>query len=195
MKDIVQKTVKESVQVKERFFKENDDMVIEAARQVAACFASGHKVLLFGNGGSAADAQHIAAEFVNRFKVERRPLPAVALTTDTSVLTSIGNDYAFDEVFSKQVMALGKRGDVAWGISTSGNSKNVVLAMDAALEIGVLTLGLTGCGGGAMAGKYDMNLTVESDQTPYIQETHITVGHILCDLVDRILFPESFFEE
>lgn len=195
MKDIVQNTVKESIEVKKRFFEENDDRVIEAARQIAACFASGHKVLIFGNGGSAADAQHIAAEFVNRFKVERRPLPAVALSTDTSVLTSIGNDYSFDEIFSKQVMALGKRGDVAWGISTSGNSRNVVLAMDTARELGLLTLALTGCGGGAMAGKYNMNISVESDQTPYIQETHITVGHILCDLVDRILFPESFLKE
>jgi D-sedoheptulose 7-phosphate isomerase len=124
--------------------------------------------------------------------VERKPLPAMALTTDTSVLTSIGNDYAFDEVFSKQVTAMGKRGDVAWGFSTSGNSKNVILAMNVAQELGLYTLGLTGCGGGSMADKYDCNLTVESYKTPYIQETHITAGHILCDLVDRILFPESF---
>ena len=192
MKDIVQKILKESIQVKEHFFKENQDRIIETARQLAACFSSGHKVLLFGNGGSAADSQHIAAEFVNRFRIERKPLPAVALTTDTSILTSIGNDYTFEEIFSKQVMALGKRGDMAWGISTSGNSKNVVLAMDTAQEMGLLTFGLTGCAGGAMADKYDLNLTVESDQTPYIQETHIALGHILCDLVDRILFPEGF---
>lgn len=194
MKEVIQKTVQESIQVKERFFKDKVDLVLGAAQQIAGCFVSGHKVLIFGNGGSAADAQHIAAEFVNRFQVERKPLPAIALTTDTSVLTSISNDYAFDEVFSKQLRALGKPGDVAWGISTSGNSKNVILAMDAAHEIGLFTLGLTGCGGGAMADKYDLNLSVESDRTPYIQETHITVGHILCDLVDRILFPESFIK-
>lgn len=192
MKEIIEQAVQESVRVKERFFKDNVELLLGAAHQIAACFASGHKVLIFGNGGSAADAQHIAAEFVNRFQVERKPLPAIALTTDTSVLTSIGNDYAFDEVFSKQVRALGKRGDMAWGISTSGNSKNVILAMDAAQEMGLYTLALTGRGGGAMADKYDLNLAVGSHRTPYIQETHIAAEHMLCDLVDRILFPESF---
>jgi D-sedoheptulose 7-phosphate isomerase len=192
MKEIIEQAVRESLQVKERFFKDNADLVLGAAQRLAGCFVSGHKVLIFGNGGSAADAQHIAAEFVNRFQVERRPLPAIALTTDTSVLTSIGNDYAFDQVFSKQVMALGKQGDMAWGISTSGNSKNVMLAMDMAGGMGLSTLALTGCAGGAMAGKFDLNIAVDSDRTPYIQETHIAVGHILCDLVDRILFPESF---
>ncbi len=192
MKDIILRTVEESIQIKQRFFKENVDLLVTAAQQVATCFASGHKVLIFGNGGSAADAQHIAAEFINRFKIERRPLPAIALTTDTSVLTSISNDYSFDEVFSKQIKALGKKGDVAWGISTSGNSKNVLLAMEEASEIGLYTLGMTGCGGGAMGGdKCDLALIVDSHKTPYIQETHITVGHLVCDLVDRILFPES----
>ena len=147
MKEIIQQAVKESIEVKERFFKDQVELLLGAAQQIAGCFVSGHKVLIFGNGGSASDAQHIAAEFVNRFQVERKPLPAIALTTDTSVLTSIGNDYAFEEIFSKQVRALGKRGDLAWGISTSGNSKNVIRAMDVAQQIGLYTLALTGCGG------------------------------------------------
>ncbi|MBW2109136.1 MAG: D-sedoheptulose 7-phosphate isomerase [Deltaproteobacteria bacterium] len=195
MKDVVDRTVQESIRVKKSFFEKNADLVLTAARRLATCAGSGHKVLIFGNGGSAADAQHIAAEFVNRFAVERRPLPAVALTTDTSILTAVANDYAFDEIFSKQVQALGKQGDIAWGISTSGNSKNVLVAMDMARDMGLGTLGLTGCGGGAMAERYELNLTVDSNNTPRIQETHITVAHVLCDLVERLLFPESFMEE
>jgi len=152
---------------------------------------SGHKILIFGNGGSAADAQHIAAEFVNRFQIERPPLAALALTTDTSIITSIGNDYHFDEIFSKQIAALGRKNDIAVGISTSGNSKNVVKAIQAAKNIGMFTIGLTGRGG-EIATCSDLVFAVESDTTARIQETHITLGHILCDLVDRILFPEKF---
>lgn len=192
MKDIVQKILEESILVKERFIKENMDGVLKAAQQLATCFAAGHKTLLFGNGGSAADAQHLAAEFLNRFAVERRPLPALALTTDTSVLTSISNDYSFDQVFSKQIRAFGKRDDIAWGISTSGTSRNVVVAMETARDMGLFTMGLTGRGGGDLAQKCDLCLIVDSQETPRIQETHATVGHILCDLVERILFPESF---
>jgi D-sedoheptulose 7-phosphate isomerase len=192
MKDIVLETLEESLQVKESFIKENTDGLITAAKRLATCFAGGHKVLIFGNGGSAADAQHIAAEFVNRFAVERKPLSAVALTTDTSVLTSISNDYSFDEVFSKQIRAFGKKDDIAWGISTSGNSKNVLVAIKTASDIGLYTLGLTGCGGGALGSCCDLALNVDSQATPRIQEAHITAGHILCELVDRILFPDSF---
>lgn len=194
MKDAALRALQESLQVKERFVKENVDGLVVAAQRIATCFAAGHKVLIFGNGGSAADAQHIAAEFVNRFIVERRPLPALALSTDTSILTSVSNDYSFDEVFSKQVKALGKRDDVAWGISTSGDSKNVLLAVETARDMGLYTLGLTGCGGGRLAPYCDLALTVDSKATPRIQETHITAGHIICELVDRILFPESFTE-
>ena len=194
MKDVVLKTLEESIRVKERFIKENIDGLLTAAQQLATCFAAGHKVLIFGNGGSAADAQHIAAEFVNRFAVERKPLPALALTTDTSVLTSISNDYSFNEVFSKQVMAFGKKDDIAWGISTSGNSKNVILAMETARDIGVYTLALTGCGGGELARCCDLALIVDSRATPRIQEAHITAGHIVCELVERTLFPGSFME-
>ncbi len=192
MKDIILEAFEESIRVKERFVKENVDGLLTAAQRLATYFAAGHKLLIFGNGGSAADAQHIAAEFVNRFTVERKPLPALALSTDTSILTSISNDYSFDEVFSKQIKALGRKDDMALGISTSGNSKNVILAVETARDMGLYTVGLTGCGGGELARCCDLALIVHSRATPRIQETHITAGHILCELVDRILFPEAF---
>ncbi len=149
--------------------------------------ASGHKILVFGNGGSAADAQHIAAEFVNRFRIERPPLPAIALTTDTSIITSIGNDYHFDHIFEKQVQALGKRDDIALGISTSGNSKNVIMAMEAARETGLFTMGFSGRGG-KLANVCDLVFQVDSDNTARIQEVHITLAHALCELVEKTLF-------
>jgi D-sedoheptulose 7-phosphate isomerase len=189
MKDVIQNILKESVEVKQRSIKNCMDALIQGADLIAACLTSGHKLLIFGNGGSAADAQHIAAEFVNRFQIERPPLAAIALTTDTSILTSIGNDYHFDEIFTKQVQALGKKDDLAWGISTSGNSKNVIQAMRAAGEIGLHTIGMTGRGG-ALAKSAEIVFRAESDSTARIQETHIILGHILCDLVDRILFTE-----
>jgi len=144
--------------------------------------------MLFGNGGSAADAQHIAAEFVNRFIIERPPLPAIALTTDTSVITSIGNDYDFSEIFAKQIRALGQQGDVAWGISTSGNSPNVQKGIETAKKMGLITLAFTGKDGGAIAKMVDLSLNVVSDSTARIQETHITAGHVICELVDIKLF-------
>lgn len=192
MKDIVLKAFEESNQVKGRFAEKNADAIVAAARRIAEAFAAGNKLLIFGNGGSAADAQHIAAEFVNRFAVERRPLPALALSTDTSVLTSISNDYSFDEVFSKQIKALGNRGDVALAISTSGNSRNVIAGIETALDLGLHTIGLAGCGGGGLAPRCDLALVVDSRSTPRIQEAHITAGHAICELVDRILFPEAF---
>jgi len=192
MRDLVLKALEESVQVKGHFIKENLDTLLETAQRLSSCFASGHKLLIFGNGGSAADAQHIAAEFVNRFSVERRPLPALALTTDTSAITSISNDYSFDDVFSKQIRALGRRDDIALGISTSGNSRNVIVAVEVARQMGLYTVGLSGCGGGELGRCCDLALIVDSRSTPRIQESHITAGHILCELVDRILFPEAF---
>ena len=194
MREIVLRAFEESIRVKERFVKENMDGLLTAAQRLAACFAAGYKLFVFGNGGSAADAQHIAAEFVNRFTIERKPLPALALSTDTSVLTSISNDYSFDEVFSKQIKALGRSNDMALGISTSGNSRNVILAVETARDMGLYTLGLTGHGGGELARCCDLALIVDSQATPRIQETHITAGHALCELVDRILFPEAFEE-
>ena len=191
MKKIILENLEESIEVKERFIKNNIDLISKGAEVIATCLASGHKILIFGNGGSAADAQHITAEFVNRFEIERSPLAAIALTTDTSIITSIGNDYHFDEIFSKQIKALGKKDDIAWGISTSGNSKNVIQAINAAKDIGISTIGLTGRGG-KLAESADLVFSVESDVTARIQEAHITLGHILCDLVDRILFPQMF---
>ena len=193
MKNIILNTLKESVDVKDRFIKENIDLIQRAADILASCITSGHKILLFGNGGSAADAQHIAAEFVNRFQVERPPLAALALTTDTSIITSIGNDYHFDDIFFKQILALGRKDDIAIGISTSGNSKNVIKAVHAAKNIGIFTIGFTGRDG-ELAECADHVFSVKSGVTARIQEAHAILGHILCDLVDRILFPEKFGE-
>ena len=191
MKETVLTILKESIDVKSISIKSNVDLIIKGADMLAECITTGHKILIFGNGGSAADAQHIAAEFVNRFKIERPPLAAIALTTDTSIITSIGNDYDFDEIYYKQIKALGNKDDIAIGISTSGNSKNVIKAINAAKKIGLLTIGMTGRSG-KLASCADLVLTVQSDVTARIQETHITMGHILCDIVDRILFPEEF---
>lgn len=191
MKKIILDILQDSIRVKDRFIKNNIDLIERGADILASSIVSGHKILIFGNGGSAADAQHIAAEFVNRFQIERPPLAALALTTNTSIITSIGNDYHFDEIFSKQIAALGRKDDIAVGISTSGNSKNVVKAIQAAKNIGMFTFGLTGRGG-EIAACSDLVFAVESDTTARIQEAHITLGHILCDLVDRILFPEKF---
>jgi D-sedoheptulose 7-phosphate isomerase len=193
VKNIILNILEDSIDVKNRFVNENLDSIIKGADMLSSCLASGHKILIFGNGGSAADAQHIAAEFVNRFQIERPPMAALALTTDTSIITSIGNDYHFDDIFSKQMMALGREDDVAIGISTSGNSKNVVNAIRAAKDIGIFTIGLAGRGG-ELAMCADLVFSVQSDITARIQETHIILGHIFCDLVDRTLFPEKFQE-
>jgi len=187
--------VAEANRLKNRLVAEQADRVVEAARILAATLEQGGKILLFGNGGSAADAQHLAAEFVNRFQIERPPLAALALTTDTSILTSIANDYDFQEVFAKQVRALGQPGDAALGLSTSGNSVNVVRGLEAAQEIGLMTLALSGGEGGPVAGAAQLALVVPSHSTPRIQEVHITIGHVLCDLVDFLLFPTEFAPE
>ncbi len=188
MKDIIFNMLEESIKVKETFIKDNADLILKGADMLAKCIASGHKIMIFGNGGSAADAQHIAAEFVNRFRIERPPLAALALTTDTSIITSIGNDYHFNEIFAKQIKALGQKHDIAIGISTSGNSPNVIEAVETAKKIGIYTIGFSGSGG-RLPECADLVFSVKSDSTPRIQETHIILGHIMCDLVDRILFP------
>lgn len=166
--------------------------IVEAAGLIAASLRDGGKVLACGNGGSAADAQHFAAEFVNRFERERPPLAAVALTTDTSALTAIANDYSFDEVFSKQVAALARPGDVLVAISTSGGSPNVAAAVEAAHRTQARVLALTGRDGGTLAaalGPDDIELRVPAARTAHVQETHIVILHCLCDLVDAILYP------
>ncbi|MEF3191341.1 MAG: D-sedoheptulose 7-phosphate isomerase [Campylobacterales bacterium] len=159
----------------------------EAAAICIKRLEHGGKILLFGNGGSAADAQHIAAELTGRYKTERRALPAIALTTDTSALTAIGNDYGYERVFDRQLEALARNGDVAIGISTSGNSANVVRALRLARQLGCVTLGLSGRGGGEMMQVCDINLVVPSNDTPRIQEMHIWMGHTLCQLIDEAL--------
>jgi D-sedoheptulose 7-phosphate isomerase len=190
MKDEIMQTFRESADLKVRFIRQNAEVLGQAVGMVVEAFKAGNKVLLFGNGGSAADAQHIAAEFVNRYQIERPPLPAIALTTDTSILTSISNDYGYIDSFSKQVKALGREGDVAIGISTSGTAANVIKAIKAAKEMGLKTISLTGGDGGDLAKLTDIALVVDSPITPRIQEVHITIGHVLCEMVDWMLFQK-----
>ena len=159
-----------------------------AAQACIDAFNNGGKILLAGNGGSAADAQHIAGEFVSRFAFDRPGLPAIALTTDTSILTAIGNDYGYEKLFARQVQALGRKGDVLIGYSTSGKSPNVLRAFETAKEIGMTTVGLTGNMGGNMAKLCDFLLAVPSDDTPKIQEGHLVLGHTLCGLVENSIF-------
>ena len=189
MKEAIAKMLKEGAELRLQMIETMTGDLLEAAKTIADAFKAGKKVLLFGNGGSAADAQHIAAEFMNRFLIERPPLPAIALTTDTSILTSISNDYAFDEVFSKQIKALGKKGDIAFAISTSGSSQNVLKGLRVAKRQGMVTIALVGEGGKAAA-LADIALCVPSRSVPRIQEAHMAVGHILCDLTDTLLFRE-----
>lgn len=186
--DIIKRIFRESIQIKEVFLRDNLDRITRVVDVITEALKKGNKILLFGNGGSAADAQHIAGEFVNRFLIERPPLPAIALTTDTSVLTSIGNDYDFAEVFSKQIRALGQEGDIAWGFSTSGGSVNVIRALEAAKKMGLVTIGFTGRDGGTVGMISDYHLNVPSNVTPRVQEVHIVVSHAICELVDWRLF-------
>jgi D-sedoheptulose 7-phosphate isomerase len=188
MENIIQKRFKECGEVRARFLKENLPKFLETINLISQAFEQGNKLLLFGNGGSAADAQHIAAEFVNRYIIDRPPLPAIALTTDTSILTSVSNDLTFHEIFAKQVKALGKDGDVAIGLSTSGNSSNVIKAFEVAREMGIKTVALAGNDGGMLARIADIAMIVPSSSTPRIQETHILVAHILCEMVEHQLF-------
>jgi D-sedoheptulose 7-phosphate isomerase len=190
MKEAIIKAFDESIQAKQAFVRDNLDTLLTVIDAIVSCFQKGNKLLLFGNGGSAADAQHVAAEFVNRFRIERPPLAAIALTTDSSAITSIANDYDYSEVFAKQVKALGKQGDAAVAISTSGNAANVLRAIDACRQLKITTIGLTGGEGGKMAGKVDYLLRVSATRnTARIQETHIVVGHVICEMVDAKLFP------
>jgi D-sedoheptulose 7-phosphate isomerase len=188
MENIILKRFKESSEVKSRFLRENLPKLLDVIRLISHTFEAGNKLFFFGNGGSAADAQHLAAEFVNRYVMDRPPLPAIALTTDASVLTSVSNDFAFNEIFAKQIRALGKERDVAIGITTSGNSPNVVKAFEVAKEMGIKTIALTGNDGGIIGKMADFPLIVPSTSTPRIQEAHILIGHILCEMVEHYLF-------
>ncbi|MFP5222340.1 MAG: D-sedoheptulose 7-phosphate isomerase [Acidobacteriota bacterium] len=185
--ELVLDYAREGAELRERFFRDNSQAVVTVGRTLALCLAKGGKILFCGNGGSAADAQHLAAEFINRFQLERPPLPAIALTTDTSILTAIGNDYGFDQVFVKQVQALGCPGDVLVGITTSGNSPNVVAAMRAARDKGLTTIAMTGKNGEVVQFS-DLAILVPSTVTALVQEIHIACGHLMCKLTDHYLF-------
>lgn len=191
MREKILQAVQESSELKERFFQDNVDAVAEIIRFITETLRRGNKILIFGNGGSAADAQHIAAEFVNRFLFDRGPLPAIALTTDTSILTSISNDMGFSLVFARQIEALGRTGDIAWGITTSGTSPNMIEGFRKAAEMGMKTIALTGKDGGEVLQMVDYGLNVHSSNTPRIQEVHITIGHIICELVEKELFSSG----
>ncbi len=191
MIELIKESARESIETKRAFFDSHSQEVARAAELLIASIRQGGKVLIFGNGGSAADAQHIAAELVNRLSYDRPPIAAIALTTDTSILTSVGNDSSFDELFERQLRALGREGNVAIAISTSGNSPNVLRAAGAALNLGIKVIGLAGRDGGSLARIVDVALVVETHSTQRIQETHITIGHILCELVEQGLYPQS----
>ena len=171
---------------------EDDSSLLQSiaaiSQRIAASLRAGGKLMLAGNGGSAADAQHIAAELLSRFRLDRHPLPAIALTTDTSVLTAIGNDYGYDHVFERQVRGLGRKGDVFIGITTSGKSPNIIAALTAARDLGITTVGFTGTGGTAMTPLCDLMLVASCDETAIIQQIHITAAHIICGLIENDMF-------
>ena len=189
----VVRSIQESITAKERLLSSPELVatIASVSEIMIAAFHGGNKVLLFGNGGSAADAQHIAAEFVGRFAFDRPALPALALSVNTSCVTAIGNDYGFDLVFSRQIEALGRSGDVAIGISTSGNSSNVLHGLSVAKKMGLGTVALTGCTGGKLKKVVDHCICVPSQETPRIQECHILIGHIISELVEETIFHEQ----
>lgn len=188
MEGKILKAFQDSISVKERFIKENVALVAEVSKLIADAFNEGKKLIIFGNGGSACDASHIAAEFVNRFKKDRPGLPAIALNTDMAVITSIANDYDYSEIFARQIKTLADFGDIVIAISTSGSSRNILKAVDVAKKKGLKTIALTGLKGDKFASKSDYAFVVPSDDTPRIQETHITIGHVICQMVEEILF-------
>jgi len=185
MKKQVEDIFAESIQVKEATFAANAEKIVEAVEVITKAFTKNHKVFFCGNGGSAADSQHIAAEFIGRFQKERQSLPAIALTTDTSILTALGNDYGFDVVFARQIEGLGQKGDILVGISTSGNSPNVIEGIKKAKQLGLTTISLTGGDGGELAQLADISIIVPSEKTARIQESHITIAHAICELVEN----------
>ncbi len=185
MKERIENIFKESIAVKEATLKSNVDKIVSIVESITTTLKNGGKLLFFGNGGSAADSQHIAAEFIGRFQKERKSLAAIALTTDSSILTALGNDYSFDIVFARQIEGLGQKGDIAFGISTSGNSKNVVEAVKKAKSMGLTTITLTGCSGGQLAQISDICVIVPSNVTARIQESHICIYHSICELVEN----------
>ena len=188
----VDQFISESHRIQSRFFQDNREQILHVADLITGRLREGGKILFFGNGGSAADAQHMAAELVGRFLPERPALPALSLSTDTSVLTALANDYGYEQVFARQIEALAKPGDTAVAISTSGNSPNILAGIDAARAAGLYTIGLTGDTGGKMLDRVDVLFQVPSKITPRVQETHLLLGHTLCELIDRSLFPDAY---
>ena len=187
MKDKITRDIQESIDLKSRLLKTHVPQIEKAVLLIFHCLKGGNKVLFFGNGGSASDSQHLAAEFVGRYERERRGLPAIALTTDTSILTAVGNDYGFERIFERQVEALGSKGDVAFGISTSGHSKNVLLGLRKAKALGLSTIGFSGRDGGELNALVDLSIVIPSQKTARIQESHIMIGHIICERVDELI--------
>ena len=190
LSDLVRDRIQRSIEVKQALLSAAAfrDRIAQAAIQIVRALRTGGKVLFFGNGGSAADAQHLAAEFTGRYLKERKALPALALHANTSAVTAIGNDYGFDLVFARQMEALGKEGDVAVGISTSGNSRNVLRALEVAKSKSIYTVALTGASGGEMKDVADCTIRIPSEETPRIQECHILAGHIICEIAEEMLF-------
>lgn len=190
MLSVIQSQIQSSINVKAALLQNAEllSQIEEVCRLITEAYKNNKKTLLAGNGGSAADAQHIAAELVNRFYIDRPGLPSIALTTDSSILTSIGNDYGYEQLFARQVQALGNEGDIFIGISTSGNSPNIIKALEACKEKGIISIGLTGASGGKMAGLCDYCIKVPSDETPRMQEAHILIGHIICYIVEQEIF-------
>ena len=187
MKKTIENIFADSIEVKQETLKKNLSQIIITVEAIISAFQNGHKLFFCGNGGSAADCQHIAAEFVGRFQKERKAWPAIALTTDSSALTALGNDYSFDIVFSRQLQALGQKGDVLIAISTSGNSKNVLEAVKEAKKIGMTSIGVTGGSGGQLAGLSDIAIIAASSKTARIQESHLVIFHAICELVESNL--------
>lgn len=187
LEKVIRLRIESSIDIRQKLL-DQVPLLAQVAMVLIEAYQQGKKILLFGNGGSAADAQHIAAELVGKYYINRKPLPAEALTVNTSVLTAIGNDYAFEQIFARQVEALGNPGDVAIGISTSGNSPNVIEGVRAARRKGMVTVGLTGDDGGQLKNEVDYCICVPSKDTPRVQEAHILIGHIWCELIEQALF-------
>lgn len=187
MIDKIARDIQDSIQIRQALLKTHVPLIEKAARMIYEALKKGNKVLFFGNGGSASDSQHLAAEFVGRYEKERRGVPAIALTTDTSILTAVANDYGYHRIFERQIEALGRKGDVAFGISTSGNSANVLLGIQKAKAQGLSTIALSGRDGGKLHPLVDLSIVVPSQKTARIQESHIMIGHIICERVDELL--------
>ncbi len=194
MKEFIKNQIKTSYEVKQKIYGDEEliNLIVEVGNKLIEIYKNGNKLLIAGNGGSAADAQHIAGELVSKFYFDRPALPAIALTTDTSIITAIGNDYGYEKLFSRQIEANGVKGDAFLGISTSGNSKNIIEGLKVAKEKGLLTIGLTGQSGGKMKELCDYCICVPSNETPRIQEAHILIGHILCSVIEEEIFGKGF---